>query len=458
MKYSDDQLLEFEKKWCSYGDTVHYNDPVHIFESCSESYLKDYQGNNYLDFQMAYSAANFGYANPTLESTLIKQARQLPMVASEYLSEKKILLSKLIGESIEEKWKKKGRVHFNVGGAQSIDDSLKLVSANCGHRNVFAFEGSYHGRTLGASAITSSFRYRKKFGSFGSRAYFVPYPYCFRCPAGANKSNCSMECLNLFKRLFETEYASVLDVRNNDPEYVAFYIEPVQGTGGYIIPPFDYYKELSKILKKYNILLVADEIQMGFYRTGKLWSMEHFGVAPDILVFGKSMTNGMNPLAGLWAKEDLITPEKFPPGSTHSTFGSNPLGAALGCEVFNIIDQNDYETSVSRLGEYLLEGLQDLSSRHAEIGDVDGLGLAARIEICHADGKTPNKFLTDTIKQLGMTRSIETDFGAMRLVLDVGGYYKNVFTLAPSLNITFEEIDTFLVLFEAYLVMAKGQA
>ncbi len=126
------------------------------------------------------------------------------------------------------------------------------------------------------------------------------------------------------------------DPKVGQAEYAAFYVEPIQGTGGYVIPPRNFFTGLKRVLDKYGILMVVDEIQMGFWRTGKLWSIEHFGVTPDVLVFGKALTNGLNPLSGLWAREELINPTVFPPGSTHSTFNSNPLGTRLGLEVLKL--------------------------------------------------------------------------------------------------------------------------
>ncbi len=147
------------------------------------------------------------------------------------------------------------------------------------------------------------------------------------------------------------------------------------------------------MLDQHGILLVVDEIQMGVYRTGKLWSIEHFGVQPDVLVFGKALTNGLNPLSGVWAREELINPKIFPPGSTHSTFNSNPMGTAVGAGD-PADDRRDRlrRARCMEKGAYFLEGLKDLQKRWPQIvGDVDGLGLALRAEICEADGFTPNK-------------------------------------------------------------------
>jgi 4-aminobutyrate aminotransferase-like enzyme len=308
--------------------------------------------------------------------------------------------------------------------------------------------GGYHGRTLAASAITSSYRYREKFGHFADRAFFIPYPYCFRCPYDKKKDFCDLYCLKQFERLFETEYHSVVNKKTNRSEFGAFYIEPVQGTGGYIIPPAEYFSGLKEILDRYNILLVDDEVQMGFFRTGKLWGIEHFNVVPDILVFGKALTNGLNPLSGIWAKEKLINPQVFPPGSTHSTFSSNPLGTAIGLEAMKMIEESDFAIQVPKKGEYFVSRLRQLHKKYPQIGDVDGLGLAIRIEVCQKDGFTPNKELTDAVTEIGLAAKLGAGGKRRGLVLDVGGYYKNVFTLAPSLYITKEEIDLAIELFD----------
>ncbi len=451
------ELLEDEARYCSFGDTVHYVDPPKIFESCRGSYLFDAYGVPYLDLQMWYSAVNFGYANPRLNEVLKQQLYRLPQVASQYLHPSKIQLAKKLAEDMQKKFGEAGRIHFNVGGSQSIEDSLKLVrNAKGGKSLMFAFEGGYHGRTLGASSITSSYRYRRRFGHFGERAQFIPFPYPFRRPKGMIAEEYAEHCVREFARLFETEYNGVWDPKVNESEYAAFYVEPIQGTGGYVIPPKNFFTGLKKVLDDHGILLVVDEIQMGFYRTGKLWSIEHFGVTPDILVFAKALTNGLNPLAGLWAKEALINPQVFPPGSTHSTFASNPLGTALGLEVMNMVSEQDFETRVMRSGAEFLAGLQELQRRHKEIGDVDGLGLALRAEICEADGFTPNRALLDKMVHIGLSGDLDWRGEKMGLVLDVGGYYKNVITLAPSLLITSEEIAQALALLDQLITRAKA--
>lgn len=452
----DAEFLKLEALYCSHGDTVHYSEPPKIFDRCEGSFLYDTAGREYLDLQMWYSACNFGYANPRLNNALRRQLDRLPQVASQYLHREKIELAALIARDAEAKFGNKGRVHFNVGGSQAVEDSLKLVrNASNGRSLMFAFEGGYHGRTLGATAITSSYRYRRRYGHFSDRAQFVPFPYHFRGPKGMTKEEYGHACVRKFERLFESEYYGVWDPKASQCEYAAFYVETIQGTGGYVIPPLNFFSELKKVLDRYGVLLVVDDIQMGFFRTGKLWSIEHFGVAPDILVFGKALTNGLNPLSGIWAREQLINPKVFPPGSTHSTFASNPLGTAVGLEVMNLIEEEDFATTVPEKGAYFLQGLDELKRRHSIVGDVDGLGLALRIEICEPeDSFTPSKAIVDRIVDLALSGDLEHEGKLYGLVLDIGGYYKNVITLAPALTIAYHEIDLAIALLDQLFARA----
>ena len=445
----EEQLREMERKYCSWGDTVHYLEPPKIFERCAGNYLYDRDDTPYLDLQMWYSAVNFGYGNQRLNQVLKNQVDRLPQLACQYLHAEKIELATEIARLNESKFGLKGRVHFNVGGSQAIEDSLKIVRNATGKNLVFAFMGGYHGRTLGASAITSSYRYRRRYGHFSDRAHFVPFPYCFRCPYGKQKETCELYCVKQFEKNFETEYNSFYDPKTGETEFSAFYVEAIQGTGGYVIPPPEYFPALKRVLDERKILLVDDEIQMGFYRAGKFWAIESFGVEPDIIVFGKALTNGLNPLSGLWAREELISPEEFPPGSTHSTFSSNPLGTAVGLEAVRMMEEENYEEITARKGAYFLSQIKDLQRRYPKvIGDTDGMGMALRIEICREDGYEPDRELADRMFAAGMKGDLDARGVRMGLVLDIGGYYKNVLTLAPCFEMTEDEIDLAVELIE----------
>ncbi len=441
VKQAEDDLLKVESKVCSYGDTVHYAERPNFFETCEGSFLYDGHKQPFLDLQMWYSAVNLGYANKRVNDALKKQIDKLPQLACQYLHKEKVHLADKLVASIKRSFGVDGRCHFNVGGAQAVEDALKLVRKTTGKSRMLAFEGGYHGRTLAASSITSSYRYREAYGEFGDRAEFVPFPYCFRCPYGKKVESCGLYCVEQIERKFDHEYTSWWNPKTKKAEFGAFFIEVVQGTGGYIIPPKGYFERLAKLCRERGILLVDDEIQMGFFRTGKLWAMENIEAPADIMVYGKALTNGLNPLSGIWAREELISPDKFGPGSTHSTFSSNSLGTAVGLEVMSILDEGGYDKSVPEKGKYFLEIIRDLQKKHKEIGDTDGLGLALRMEMCEADSYTPSRRLADMMFQRGLEGNLSYAGKKMGLILDIGGYFKNVITLAPSLEITKREMD-----------------
>jgi 4-aminobutyrate aminotransferase / (S)-3-amino-2-methylpropionate transaminase / 5-aminovalerate transaminase len=448
-------LLEKESRYCSHGDTVHYAEKPKFFERCEGSFLFDLYGREYLDLQMWYSAVNLGYANAAVTESMRGQMEKLPQLACQYLHREKIELSEMICESIERGFGMKGRVQFNVGGSQAIEDALKLVRKATGRQRMLAFQGGYHGRTLAASAITSSYRYREAFGEFADRAEFIPFPYTFRSPFRGDAQKTEDHCIAEFDRLFEHEYTGAWNPKTGRSEFGAFFVEAVQGTGGYVIPPKNYFRRLAAICKERGILIVDDEIQMGIYRTGKMWAMEHFDIQPDIIVFGKALTNGMNPLSGIWAREELINPRVFGPGSTHSTFSSNTLGTAAGLAVMKILAEGNYAAEVKRKGAYFLDKLRQIKAKHSEVGEVDALGLALRMEMCEADGFTPSRRLADRMFQIGLEGTLSIASRNMGLVLDIGGYYKNVITLAPSLEITTAEIDLAALALDQVLTRAK---
>jgi 4-aminobutyrate aminotransferase/(S)-3-amino-2-methylpropionate transaminase len=432
-------LRALEARYCAHGDSVHNAEPPKIFDHCEGSYLYDIEGRQFLDLQMWHSAVNFGYANRRLNDALQRQLNRLPQIASHYLHREKIELAAWLARRAEASWGEKGRVHFNVGGSRALEDALKLVrNASGGKGLMFAFEGTDHGRML-----------RRPHGDF-DRAHVVPFPHQMHGPRGMSKEEHGAHCLQQFERLLETGCRGAQDDKTRAAEYAAFLVEPIQGAG-YVIPPRNFFRELKKILDRHGILLVVDEIEMGVYRTGKLWSIEHFGVTPDILVFGKAITNGLNPLSGIWAREELISPEVFPPGSTSSAFASNPLGTAVALETVRMLDEEDFGEGVMLKGAYFLKGLEELKRRYAIVGDVDGLGLALRMEICAEDGFTPDKAMVERMVEEGLKGDLEAEGKHHGLVLDVGGHDRNVITLAPALTISYDEIGLALKLLDRLL-------
>jgi len=438
---SDEEILALDKEYCSYGDTIHYDEVPKIFHNCEGSFMYDAEDVRYLDLQMWFAACNLGYKNQRVINAVIDQINTMPQISGRFLYDYKAMLSEKVAKANLERFGVKGRVHFNVGGSQVNEDAIKLIRNYTKKNRMFSFFGGYHGRTAGSACLTAGYRYREPYGHFGDEAHFVPYPYCFRCPYGQKCDSCDFYCVKQLRREFEDNCSGLYNHSTKQPAFGAFFIEPVQGSGGYIVPPKGYFKELKKVLDDFGVLFVADEIQMGFYRTGKLWSIEHFGVTPDVITFSKSLTNGMNPFGGMWAKEELISPKVWPSGRSHSTFCNNPIGMRAGYEVMTILEEKDWETEVTEKGKYFLEGLKHLESKHKTIGTVDGLGLALRIECTKEDGYTPDAQLCHDIQAEGFKGNLEYRGEKCGIILNTGSHYKNSLTLVPPITISYEEIN-----------------
>ena len=449
-RLTDAEIKEMDAVYDSYGDTVHYSPDPKVFAGCEGSYMYDSNDTPYLDLQMMYSACNFGYRNQRINDAILDQMNTMPQLCPKYLYDYKPMLAKKMADMNSKRFGEKGRIHFNVGGAQANEDALKVIRNYTGRNAVFAFQGGYHGRTIGATCMTSSFRYREKYGHFGDRAQFIPFPYCFRCPYGMKCDSCNHFCVKQVAKMFESEYNSYYDPKTGECEYKAFYCEPILGTGGYINPPEWYFKELKEILDEHNIMFCVDEVQMGMFRTGKLWAIENYGVTPDIMSFAKSITNGMNPLAGFWAKEKFVAPDVFTPGSAHSTYCSNPMGVRAAYEVMSIVeeDEKQLEHDIPIKSARFMNGLNYLKSKYKSIGDVDGIGFALRIELTQADGITPNRELCDALQEEGLKGDLSYNGKKCGLVLNNGGFYKNIITLVPQLYISNDEIDMAIDLFD----------
>jgi 4-aminobutyrate aminotransferase/(S)-3-amino-2-methylpropionate transaminase len=454
MKASNKSHISYlEKLYCSQGDNSGKRKDKKYFTGASGSFLYDAGQTKYLDFQMFNSAANFGYQSQIHLAAIENQLRTMPSLAGEFMHDERVMLSAQISEYIEKKFSVKGRVHFSVGGAQAIDDALRIIANFTGTKNVFAFEGAYHGRTIAASALSASYRYRKYFAE-NDQPKRIPFPYCYRCAYGKNYSSCEYYCVSQFERLFESEFHGVYDFQSDSSEYRAFFLEPILGRGGYIVPPPDYFKKLKNILDDRKILLVADEVQMGFFRTGKQWAIEHFGVVPDVIIFGKAITNGLFPLSGLWAKEDLISSDIWPPGSSHATFAAHPLGTAAGLATFDLINNYDFEKMAVERGRQLEEVISDIHTKFGIFGRIDVLGLALGVEVCAPGTDRPDPQLAKRISEMALNEPFTIHGEDYGLIQSTGGYHDHVFLLSPSLFLSDYEVWLFKELLNHYVTQA----
>ena len=444
-------LLEKDMEWCSQGDTSSKHNPKKIFQYAKGSFLYDDKNNKYLDMQMFNSAANFGYQNEAYNSCIDKQLHTLPSLAAEFMNESRILLSEKICNYMYSNYGVKGRVHFTVGGAQAVDDALKL-SFNYTHKQgVICFEGAYHGRTMAASSISSSYRYTKQFGNVID-TYTIPFPNCAAC--AYDIQNCesnNLYCIERIKRLFDSEFLGVYDTNSGESRYSTFIFEPVLGRGGYVFPKQDYYKQIFEILRSHDIITIADEVQMGFYRTGKMWSFENYDICPDIIVFGKAISNGLWPLSGIWANDKIISPETWKTGSTHCTFAGHPLGTSIGTETFKIIEDPKHIKKMEESSRCFANIIEQLNNDYPFITRTQVLGHAAGIDICDPTTHKPATEKTHLLIEKALNEPYTYKGENCSLILTAGGLHNASLMLSPSVFISSEELNMFSELFHFYM-------
>ncbi len=340
----------------------------------SGAMVEDVDGNLFLDFAAGIAVCATGHAHPEVVAAIQKQAAELiHMSGTDFYYEIMVQLAEKLGSITPGRQPK--RVFFTNSGTEAIEAAMKLARYVTGRHRFLAFTGCFHGRTFGSLSLTSSkVVQRKGFGPLLPGVTHVPYAYCYRCPFGKSSSDCCLECLHLIEHLFRTAVPP--------DEVAAVFVEPIQGEGGYIVPPAGFLQGLEKICRQHQILLVADEVQCGMGRTGKWWASEHFGVEPDIICVAKGIASGM-PLGAMIAPAELM---RWGAGSHATTFGGNPVCLAAALATIRLIEQQ-YLANARRMGDLIMSWLEDWPSRHRIVGEVRGKGLMIGIEIVR-DQKT----------------------------------------------------------------------
>jgi 4-aminobutyrate aminotransferase len=312
------------------------------------------------------------------------------------------------------------RVSFGNSGAEAIEGCIKLARYATGRDKIIAFLGAFHGRTMGALALTARKAVQRAgFGPLMPGVVHAPYPYCYRCPFGKEPESCAVECV---QHIEDTLLKTIAPAH----ETAAIVVEPVQGEAGYIVPPKKFFDELARVAEQNGILLVFDEVQSGVGRTGKMWAAEHFDAVPDIFAVAKGIASGM-PLGATVARADLMT---WPPGAHASTFGGNPVSAAAALVTIALLEEELVENA-ARMGAYLMDRMREWPARFPVVGDVRGLGIMIGIELVH-DQKT--KLKAPDLRDHLVSRAFERGL----LVLGAGD---NTVRLSPPLVITRDQCD-----------------
>ena len=330
------------------------------------------------------------------------------------------------------------RTFFVNSGAEAVENAVKIARAATGREGIVAFENAFHGRTNLALGLTSKIvPYKKDFGPFASQIHRIPYAYCYRCPLNLTYPGCAVECAELLRDGFANRFQA--------EKIACLVVEPVQGEGGFIVPPPEYHGRLKAICEEHGILFVADEIQTGFGRTGRLFAMEHYGVEADIMTTAKSLGAGY-PIAGITGKVEVM--DAPGPGGIGGTFGGNPLACEAGLAVFEIMQEEHLPERAVEIGRRVTERFAAMQKKFPVIGDLRGLGAMVAIELV-GDPATRRP-------ATALTKAYRARLYENGLVNIIAGTYDNVVRTLMPLTIGWETLDRGLDIMEDTLAQVTG--
>jgi 4-aminobutyrate aminotransferase len=400
--------------------------------------VEDVDGNRFLDFSAGIAVVSTGHCHPQVVAAIEKQASELiHMSGTDFYYPGLPELARKLSQIAPGKGTK--RVYFGNSGTEAIEAAMKLARIYTGRDKFIAFFNCFHGRTLGALSLTSSRAVQRRgFGPLIPGVTHIPYANCYRCAYNLKPEDCGVYCARIIEeQLFRTTVPA--------DEVAAIFVEPIQGEGGYIVPPREFLLELRRICDEYGILLVADEVQSGMGRTGKMWACEHFGIVPDILCIGKGIASGL-PLSATVSRAEIMN---WPPGSHASTFGGNPVAIAAALETIALLEEK-YMAQAARVGDYLMKRLEGWPKRHRLVGDIRGKGLMVGIELVK-DRKT-KQYAIDERNEL-----IQSCFEKGLLILGCG---TSTIRLMPPLVIDRGEVDIALEILDEclYRIEQEGAA
>ncbi len=401
-----------------------------VAERAEGAYVYDRDGTRYLDFTCGIGVTNTGHCHPKVVRAVQEQAAKLLHGQANIIFHPPLLelaeeLRTIVPEELD-------CFFLSNSGAEAVEGAIKLARHATARPNVIVFQGSFHGRTALTMALTTSKTiYRAGYQPLPAGVFVAPYPYAYRYGWGPEETE--VFCLREVEFLLMTQTAPW--------ETAAILVEPVLGEGGYVVPPPGFLKGLRRICDEHSILLIADEVQSGFGRTGKWFAVEHFGVVPDIMVMAKGLASGL-PLSGVAARRELM--ERWVPGSHGGTYGGNAIACAAAVATIRTIREEGLLENARQSGAWLMEQLRALQAEFSIIGDVRGLGLMIGVEFTAPDGSPA----TDLAKALGK--------GCLKhhLLLLTCGPWSNTVRWIPPLTVTREQMEEALTIFKDALAEA----
>ena len=423
-------LIERDSRVVSTSYTRDYPLVMARGEGCA---VEDVDGNVFLDCSAGIAVTATGHSHPDVVKAIVDQAQRfLHMSGTDFYYEPQVRLGEELAAIAPMQGAK--RSFFANSGTEANEAALKLAKYYTKRDNVIAFLGSFHGRSMGSLALTASkVVQRKGFGPLLPGTYHAPYADCYRCPLGHRPESCAAECLSFIEdQLFVHLVAP--------DEVAALMVEPIQGEGGYIVPPDIFLQRLREITTKHGILLITDEVQSGMGRSGKMFAIEHVGVEPDIVTAAKGIASGL-PLGVATARAEIMS---WPPGTHASTFGGNPVSCAASLATIKLL-RDSLVKNAAVVGAHLQAGARALMEKHQLIGDVRGRGLMIGIELVR-DRQTKERATTerDTVVRECFKRGL--------LVLGAG---RNAIRLSPPLVLTTQLADVALEILDQALSAVK---
>lgn len=408
--------------------------PIFI-EEAKGAILKDINGNSYIDFYGGIGVINAGHCPDSVVDAIKDQAEKLLhscfMVGmyAPYVQ----LAEKLCQITPGDHDKK---AMFVNSGAEAVENAIKIAKSYTKRPSIIAFDGGFHGRTLLTMTLTSKVKpYKHECGPFAPEVYKAPAAYCYRCTYKSKYPECNMACLEHFERFFISEV---------DPEGVAaMIIEPVQGEGGFVVPPKEFLTGLKDICEKHGIVFIADEVQSGFARTGKMFASEHFDLVPDLMTMAKGIASGM-PLSAVVGKAEIM--DSATPGRIGGTYGGNPVACASALATIDLMEKEDMTERSEEVGGTIVSRLEALQQKHPQLGDIRALGSMVAVELVKdPETKVPFKEAVPVI--------IEECFKRGLLVMGAGIFGNVIRFLAP-IVITNEQLDRGMSIFAEALEIA----
>jgi len=388
----------------------------------------DDQGREYLDCFSGISVVNVGHNHPRVIAAAKEQMDKLVHCSSYLYHVKPVAdLAEKIARIAPHGLSK---TFFGNGGAEAIEGALKLARLYSGKHEFIALHASFHGRTWGTLSITGNQGRKKRGGPYASGIAFAPAPYAYRSLWPDDPERCALHCAKCLDDVIRFETSG---------DVAAFIAEPVLGEGGILVPPSNYFREIKKVLDRHGILFIADEVQSGFGRTGKMFSIEHYGVVPDILVTAKGIADGF-PLSAFTTRPEIAA--AFQPGDHLSTFGGNPISCAAALANIEVMLDENLPARAAETGEYARRSLRELQKKNSLIGEVRGHGLMIGVELVRDEKLTPANSEAEAVRDSLLRQGV---------LVGVGGVYGNVVRFQPPLVITKAQIDHAIEAFRSAL-------